>query len=126
MDVPMNADNLDVLLSHPLGQLVVTVIVAVVTSVVTVRFMTARPALAPSAPALTAVAPAPKAAAGGFAAGDDEALIAAITAAVYATIGAHRIVYIGPSPSAASSWTTETRTQHHASHALPRTRPANE
>jgi hypothetical protein len=105
---------------------VVTVIVAVVTSVVTVRIMTARPAPAPSTLAPSAPAPASPAAPRGLAAGDDEALIAAISAAVYASIGAHRILYIGPGPSAASSWTTGARTQHHASHALPRTRPANE
>jgi hypothetical protein len=121
MDLPMNADIFASLLGHPLGQLVVTVIVAVVTSLVTVRMMTARPALAPP----TLVAPVPVSPP--IETGEEEALIAAITAAVYATIGAHRIVYIGAgSPGAGSSWTTETRTQHHASHALTRPRPANE
>jgi hypothetical protein len=112
----MNAEVFNSLLSHPLGQLVVTVIVAVVTSVVTVRMMTARPAPAPAPPSAASRLEA---------GGEDETLIAAITAAVYATIGAHRIVYIGPSsPSAGSSWTTEMRTQHHASHAVTRTRPS--
>jgi hypothetical protein len=121
VDVPMNADILDSLLGHPLGQLVVTVIVAVVTSVVTVRMMTARPALTP--PALAPPAPVPPP----IETGEEEALIAAIAAAVYATIGAHRIVYIGPSsPAVGSSWTTEMRTRHHTSHAVTHTRPANE
>jgi hypothetical protein len=121
VDVPMNADILDSLLGHPLGQLVVTVIVAVVTSVVTVRMMTARPALTP--PALAPPAPVPSP----IEPGEEEALIAAIAAAVYATIGAHRIVYIGPSsPAVGSSWTTEMRTRHHTSHAVTHTRPANE
>lgn len=116
----MNANIFDSLLSHPLGLLVVTVIVSVITSVVTVRMMTARPAAAP-APARAASAPA------AVAAGDDPALIAAITAAVYATIGSHRIIYIGASgPSLGSSWTTELRTQHHTSHALTRPRPSND
>lgn len=115
----MNAEIFDSLLSHPLGLLVATVIVAVVTSVVTVRMMTARPAAAP-APVRAASAPAADA-------GDDPALIAAITAAVYATIGSHRIIYIGASgPSTGSSWTTATRTQHHTSHALTRPRPSND
>ena len=117
----MNADILDSLLGHPLGQLVVTVIVAVLTSVVTVRMMTARPAATPLAPSAPAPVPPP------IAAGEDDALIAAITAAVYATIGVHRIVYIGPSsPAAGSSWTTEMRTRHHTSHAVTHRRPAND
>ena len=49
------------------------------------------------------------------AAGDDSAaLIAAISAAAYATVGAHRLVYVGETVH--SSWTTEARQRHHSSH----------
>jgi Na+-transporting methylmalonyl-CoA/oxaloacetate decarboxylase gamma subunit len=113
----MNADIFDILLNHPLGQLAMTVVVAVVTSLATVRIMMAR----------VARTPAPPAPAAELAPDEDEALIAAIAAAVYATIGAHRIVYIGPSSgSTASSWTAAMRTRHHASHAVTQRRPTNE
>jgi hypothetical protein len=113
----MNTGILDSLMSHPLGQLLVTVAVAVVTSVVTVRLILPRPVPAPATAASAVPATAHET--------EDPALIAAITAAVYATIGAHRIVYIGES-SPGSSWTAEMRTRHHASHALTRTRPAGD
>jgi hypothetical protein len=108
--------SLESLLQHPVGQLLVTVLVAVMSSIVTVRLMMPRPAPAPAARA--AHVPMPEAA-------QDPALVAAITAAVYATIGAHRIVYIGES-APGSSWTAEMRTRHHASHVLTRTRPSPE
>jgi hypothetical protein len=92
-------------LNHPLGQLVVTVIVAAVTSVLTVRIMGAS-GDAPKAPR-RAPAAAP--------ARDDTAIVAAISAAVYAVIGAHRIVYLAETRRG-SSWTSEMRTQHHTSH----------
>jgi hypothetical protein len=44
--------------------------------------------------------------------------IAAISAAVYAAIGAHRIVRIDDSRGGAG-WTAEGRLAHHASHAMP-------
>lgn len=50
-------------------------------------------------------------------AGLDPAVVAAIGAAVHATLGAHRIVWIGEAPSSAG-WTAETRARHHASHNL--------
>lgn len=93
-------------LSHPLGQLVVTVIVAAVTSVLTVRVMGAS-GDASKAPRRAGAAAAP--------ARDDTAIVAAISAAVYAVIGAHRIVYLAETRRG-SSWTAEMRTQHHTSH----------
>lgn len=46
----------------------------------------------------------------------DPAVVAAISAAVYAVIGAHRIVYIGETQPG-TGWTAETRLRHHGSHA---------
>jgi hypothetical protein len=112
----MNLGSLESLLQHPLGQLLVTVVVAVITSVVTVRLMSAR--AAPPPPVKSVPEPTPDAA-------EDPAVIAAITAAVYATVGAHRIVFIGES-APGSSWTAEMRTRHHTSHVLARTRPTTE
>ncbi|TBW35926.1 hypothetical protein EYW49_15025 [Siculibacillus lacustris] len=49
-------------------------------------------------------------------AGIDPAVVAAIAAAVHATLGArHRIVYIGDTAQP-SSWTAETRARQHGSH----------
>ena len=45
--------------------------------------------------------------------------IAAITAAVYAVVGAHRIVHIERADRA-RTWTAEGRAAHHASHAITR------
>lgn len=131
----MNELSLASVLSHPLGQFVVTVIVAAVTSVLTVRMMAAPgdnreapprtaaatppivaavvpaprevPAVTPAPRAIPAVIPVPR---------DDGAIVAAISAAVYAVIGAHRIVFIADTRTG-SSWTNELRSQHHTSHA---------
>lgn len=105
----MNEFSLATLFSHPLGQIVVTVIIAVVASALTVRMMTARreqPEPPRPAAARPVELPAPP----------EGALIAAISAAVYAVIGAHRIVYVA-AVRPGSSWTAEMRTQHHTSHA---------
>jgi hypothetical protein len=91
-------------LSHPLGQLVVTVIVAAVTSVLTVQIMGTSGGAAKT-PHRASASPAH----------DDAAIVAAISAAVYAVIGAHRIVYLAEARRG-SSWTAELRTQHHTSH----------
>ena len=45
----------------------------------------------------------------------DPAVVAAISAAVQATVGAHHIVWIGEAPSA-GGWTSEVRQKHHGSH----------
>lgn len=47
--------------------------------------------------------------------GPDPAIVAAISAAIQAVVGSHRIVFIGESP-AASGWTGEVRQLHHGSH----------
>jgi hypothetical protein len=48
--------------------------------------------------------------------------VAAITAAVYASIGVHRIVHIEDAAHG-SGWAAEGRLAHHASHRLPTRRP---
>lgn len=45
----------------------------------------------------------------------DPAVVAAISAAVQATVGAHHIVWIGETPPA-GGWTGEVRAKHHGSH----------
>ena len=102
----MNEFSLAIALGHPLGQLVVTAIVAAVTAVLTVRILDAFGA-GKGARRVTGPAPAPR---------DDAAVVAAISAAVYTVIGAHRIVYLAETRRG-SSWTTEMRAQHHTSHA---------
>lgn len=47
--------------------------------------------------------------------------VAAVAAAVYATLGAARLVYIGEAPGR-SAWTTAGRTIHQTSH-MPKRRP---
>lgn len=98
--------SLAAVLGHPLGQLVLTAIVAAVTSVLTVRLMDSfgGAGKAPQRARTTAAAPR-----------DDAAIVAAISAAVYAVIGAHRIVYLTEARRG-SSWTSEMRSQHHTSH----------
>ncbi len=104
----MNEFSLATALAHPLGQVVLTAIVAAVTAVVTVRILDAfgagRAARRAPTPARAA---APR---------DDAAIVAAISAAVYTVVGAHRIVYLAETRRS-SSWTTEMRAQHHSSHA---------
>jgi hypothetical protein len=106
----MQEFSLATLLSHPFGQIVLTVVVAAITSVITVRIMGApgarsEPPRAPAAPRRVDL-PAPA----------EGAIVAAISAAVYAVIGPHRIVYIA-AVRPGSNWTAEMRTQHHTSHA---------
>jgi hypothetical protein len=109
----MDELSLAVLFGHPLGQIAVTVVVAAITSWLTVRMMTGdrrqsaetpRPGTQPVARPVQLAAP------------EEGALIAAISAAVYTVIGAHRIVYVAP-VRPGSSWTAEARTVHHTSHA---------
>lgn len=45
----------------------------------------------------------------------DPAVVAAISAAVQTMVGAHRIVWIGETPSS-GGWTSEVRQKHHGSH----------
>ncbi len=64
-----------------------------------------------------ASAPAPTPASGPVPAeeGIDPAVVAAISAAVHAVAGAHRIVWIGETPPS-GGWTSEVRQKHHGSH----------
>ena len=61
-------------------------------------------------PAARPVAPAPAAEAQEI----EPGVVAAISAAVAACVGAHRVVYIGETQPGA--WSAETRLRHHASH----------
>jgi len=72
-------------------------------------------AAAPAEAALAAeAAPAPV--------DDTDDIVAAISGAVYATLGAHRLVYIGE-PATARTWATTGRTLHQTSH-LPKRSPS--
>ena len=122
----MNELNSMTFLGYPVALLVLTIVITVIASaiataiaaVLAVRLMASR--LLPPVPsqpaAVTPVAPA--------ASGVCPKLIAAISAAVYSTLGAHRIVYVGAGPG--TNWTTELRTQHHTSHAVPRVHRSND
>ncbi len=115
-------------LGYPVGLLVLTIVITVIASaiassiaaVLAVRLMACR--LFPPAAAAATIVPSTGAAPA--ASTTSPALIAAISAAVYSTLGAHRIVYVGARPG--TSWTTETRTQHHTSHAVPRVHHSND
>ena len=78
-----------------------TIAVAALTAMIVARSMQPAPVLvtAPSAARAT---------------DDSAALIAVISAAAYAAVGAHRLVYVGETSH--SSWTTEARQRHHSSH----------
>lgn len=125
----MNELNSMTFLGYPVGLLAVTIVITVIASaiassisaILAVRLMANRLGLA--APAAAAAVAAPRAAMP--LEGTSPALIAAISAAVYSTLGPHRIVYIG-GPRAGTTWTNEMRTQHHTSHAVPRVHHSND
>jgi hypothetical protein len=125
----MNELNSVTFLGYPVGLLAVTIVITVIASaiassisaVLAVRMMANR--LGPMAPAAAAVAATPRAPV--TFEGMSPAVIAAISAAVYSTLGAHRIVYIG-GQRAGSTWTNELRSQHHTSHAVPRVHHSND
>jgi hypothetical protein len=122
----MNELNSMTFLGYPVGLLAVTIVITVIASaiassisaVLAVRMMSCRLG-SPLPVAMAAPSPASSAAV------TNSALIAAISAAVYSTVGAHRIVYIGGSP-VGSTWTNELRSQHHTSHAVPRVHHSND
>jgi hypothetical protein len=89
--------------------IVVSMAVAVVIKVIVVvlNALERKPAAAPKAAAAPAATP-------GFDVLADH--VAAISAAVYAVIGAHRIVHIEERRH--GEWTVEGRLAHHASHAV--------
>jgi hypothetical protein len=124
----MNELNSMTFLGYPVGLLAVTIVITVIASaiassisaVLAVRLMASRLPIPAAAAAAATTRPAPVAAEA-----TSSALIAAISAAVYSTVGAHRIVYIG-GPSAGSTWTNEMRSQHHTSHAVPRVHHSND
>jgi hypothetical protein len=127
----MNELNSMTFLGYPVGLLAVTIVITVVASaiassisaVLAVRLMADRLGrLVPAGATATAVA-APRVPMA--AEGVSPAVIAAISAAVYSTLGTHRIVYIG-GPRAGTTWTNELRTQHHTSHAVTRVHHSND
>lgn len=99
------------LLSHPLGAILLTAIIAAITAALVVKLLIRRPPAAAGLGSVTAAgvrrASVPV--------DDDRAVVAAIVGAVVATVGAHRIVQIS-SAEVGSNWTTELRSRHHASH----------
>lgn len=116
----MNEGCIVSFLSHPLGFAMLTVIIAAITSVVTVNvFAAQRPPAA--AIGTRSVADEAKAAAP---ATDHGAIIAVIAAAAAATLGERRILYIGEA-QIGSRWVTTLRSRHHASH-MPQTRTATD
>ena len=124
----MNELNSMTFLGYPVGLLVLTIVITVIASaiassiaaVLAVRLMACR--LLP--PASSRAASGPSSPLATAASATCPALIAAISAAVYSTLGAHRIVYVGASPG--TNWTTEMRSQHHTSHAVPRVHHSND
>lgn len=83
-----------------------TVVVAALTSIVTVHVMLGRREAAldgAGSPAL----PSPRAV--------PAQILAVISAAAYAVVGSHRLIHVGEWPRG-SGWTTEVRQRHHVSH----------
>lgn len=87
--------------------IVISMLVAVLIKGIVVSLSLSRPKAAP--PVLRPPAPAE----------DTEADIAVIAAAVYAMLGAHRIVHI-EAPDRGRVWTAAARASHHASHHIGR------
>lgn len=108
-----------VLLNHPLGYAALAVLaiaalalaVAAINLALTARLLTAHRKTTTAGAGAAARTGAPAAVAGM----DERAIVAAIAAAVTATVGAHRIIYIGAQQSG-SSWSAAMRSRHHASH----------
>jgi hypothetical protein len=114
----MTEESFAQLVSHPLALALLTVVIAAITAALTVKLLSAgRP---PAAVARGGGVPQSDASGPAV---DERAVVAAIAAAVTASIGAHRIIYIGARQSG-SSWATQLRSRHHASHA-PQTQSRN-
>jgi hypothetical protein len=105
------------LLNHPLGYaaLVVVAIAALAFIVAAINLaLTAKLLNKHQASGVSGAGPATKASAH-VPTTDDRAIVAAIAAAVTATLGSHRIIYIGARQSG-SGWAAQLRSRHHASH----------
>ena len=110
------------LLNHPLGYAVLAVIaiavlafiIAAINLALTAKLLNKHQAGGVSGAGLATKASAHKASAH-MPTTDDRAIVAAIAAAVTATLGSHRIIYIGAQQSG-SGWAAQLRSRHHASH----------
>jgi hypothetical protein len=105
------------LLNHPLGYAVLVVIAIAVLAFIIAAInlaLTAKLLNKHQAGGVPAAGAATKASAH-MPTTDDRAIVAAIAAAVTATIGSHRIIYIGARQSG-SGWAAQLRSRHHASH----------
>ncbi len=115
----MIEESISSLFSHPLGYAVLTVIaiaalafvVAAINLSLTAKLLNAHRAAGAPAPAGSAAAKA----SAHLPAVDERAVVAAIAAAVTATLGSQRIIYIGARQSG-SGWAAQLRSRHHASH----------
>ena len=68
-----------------------------------------------AAPAPLAIRPTAPVAAGAVGEGIDPGVVVAIAAAIHTVVGAHRIIWIGETPTM-GGWTGEVRQIHHGSH----------
>jgi len=100
--------NAPILFDIPLSQLVITIVVSAVVAAIVARLMTGSRGERESAFAAAPRRSEPPAR-------DEGAVIAAISAAVYAVVGPHRIVYVSAARPV-SGWAAQIRSQHHASH----------
>jgi hypothetical protein len=111
----MIEESIRSLFSHPLGYAVLAVIaiavlafvVAAINLALTAKLLNAHRAVGAAGAAAKGSAHLP--------ATDERAVVAAIAAAVTATLGSHRIIYIGARQSG-SGWAAQLRSRHHASH----------
>lgn len=111
----MIEESISSLFSHPLGYAVLAVIaiavlafvVAAINLSLTAKLLNAHRAAGAAGSAAKASAHLP--------AVDERAVVAAIAAAVTATLGSQRIIYIGARQSG-SGWAAQLRSRHHASH----------
>jgi len=105
------------LLNHPLGYAALVIVAIAVLAFIVAAInlaLTAKLLNRHRAGGVLVAGPATKASAH-VPTTDDRAIVAAIAAAVTATLGARRIIYIGAEQSGAR-WAAELRLRHHASH----------
>lgn len=113
----MIEESISSLFSHPLGYAVLAVIAIAALAFVVAAInlsLTAKLLNAHRAAGASAAGSATKASAH-LPAVDERAVVAAIAAAVTATLGSQRIIYIGARQSG-SGWAAQLRSRHHASH----------
>ncbi len=114
----MIEESISSLFSHPLGYAVLAVIAIAVLAFVVAAInlsLTAKLLNAHRAAGASAAGSAAAKASAHLPAVDERAVVAAIAAAVTATLGSQRIIYIGARQSG-SGWASQLRSRHHASH----------